>query len=399
MLDLLRRSFALTLAFAVSAQDPTTPRTADPDVRPLRVGTWNLEQLGFRGDPKRPDDAIARIADHVRELGVDVLAVQEIGGPKPLAELTRALGESWEFVVGTTGGFRGGDAPGRISVGFVFDTTRVTLLVAEELAGLPQQVEGTPIFHRVPVSATFRTSNGGLDFRAVVVHLKAGRTPADAAKRVLEVAALRRLLDTTLARDGEDQDLVVLGDFNHTFGTAEHAAMTEGGRFRYATSRVDKPTIVHFREPIDHFAIGRGLEPEVVADSRLVHDERLQQDPQTWRAVFSDHVPVTIEFDQRRDGDPTARFQPIEGARTLTPDRRETGSVRVVPASRGTTSVDADLPQPLQRNDRVRVLFVDSRPPFTGVLLATPDLWVHLRTDTGARLAIPREHVSRIEAL
>src|SRR5690606_3409634 len=134
------------------------------------------------------------------------------------------------------------------SVGFVFDTTRVTLLVAEELASLPQQVEGTPIFHRVPVSATFRTSNGGLDFRAVVVHLKAGRTPADAAKRVLEVAALRRLLDTTLARDDEDQDLVVLGDFNHTFGTAEHAAMTEGGRFRYATSRVDKPTIVHFRE-------------------------------------------------------------------------------------------------------------------------------------------------------
>ena len=72
----------------------------------ISIGTWNLEFLGadpkFRRDtpPRSPADLLA-IGDKVRELGVAVLAVQEICGELPLATVAKAAGPSWRAVLGT----------------------------------------------------------------------------------------------------------------------------------------------------------------------------------------------------------------------------------------------------------------------------------------------------------
>ncbi len=174
----------------------------------LRVGTWNLEHFGGREQPRSAAD-LDKIAALIRAVEIDVLAVQEIASEQALTRLMAALGNDWRFVLGRSGGFRGGS--GRISVGFLWNDARVELLQAEELRQLPQRDGKLPIFHRVPVSAAFRARDGGLDFRAITVHLKASRGTVNEAKRSAEARHLLGYVRELYAREGEDLDVLVLG--------------------------------------------------------------------------------------------------------------------------------------------------------------------------------------------
>lgn len=48
--------------------------------------------LGGRNDPPRTDEDMQAIADYIRDLDVQVLAVCEINGEKPLKELVKRIG-------------------------------------------------------------------------------------------------------------------------------------------------------------------------------------------------------------------------------------------------------------------------------------------------------------------
>jgi endonuclease/exonuclease/phosphatase family metal-dependent hydrolase len=310
---------------------------AEPALARLRIGTWNLEHLG-QHDNARTDDDFRKIAAFILDLDVAVLAVQEVAGPEPLARLvgelnaraaplagapSAATAPPFQFVLGTTGGF--GDGTGRISVGFLWDDRRVELCQAEELLQLPRERDGLPIFHRVPVAAVFRAraggTGGGLDFRAITVHLKASRGTTNDAKRKAEVQSLLAYIGELHAKQGEDRDILVLGDFNHGYGSPAHAAFTANGLVRYLRTDGDPPTIVHFAEPIDHLAITEdGLDLEVVPASRRVHDELLRElGQEAWRATYSDHLPVTVDLIAELDRDPQARFSPAGAAQELLP--------------------------------------------------------------------------------
>ncbi|MCP5117804.1 MAG: hypothetical protein GY953_43855, partial [bacterium] len=183
---------AVALCCALATATPSTGQQRVPEK--LRIGTWNLEHFGHRTvygtnelNPRTADD-IAKIADYIRQLEVDVLAVQEIADPAALRQLCELIGDDWDCVVGTTGGFSGGN--GRISPGFLWNGATVELLQAEDLMQLPRNRDGVSIFHRVPVSAVFRARPDGLDFRAVTVHFKAGRGTKNERKRSAETATL-----------------------------------------------------------------------------------------------------------------------------------------------------------------------------------------------------------------
>ncbi|MBL8751071.1 MAG: hypothetical protein JNK78_18070, partial [Planctomycetes bacterium] len=165
------------------------PAQAPADAHTIRIGTWNLEFLGAEGNyrnnlPPRDDQDFAKIGQKVKSLGVAVLAVQEVCGPDPLRKVTAGAGPSWRFVLGTSGAWDDGKTSQQ--VGFLYDTAVVDLLFAEELLQLPREKDGVPIFHRVPVTAAFKVKATGFDFRATVVHLKAGQKKDDEQKRRLE---------------------------------------------------------------------------------------------------------------------------------------------------------------------------------------------------------------------
>ncbi|MCA8923242.1 MAG: hypothetical protein KDD82_15610 [Planctomycetes bacterium] len=377
------RTFALLLGLGLGlgfAQD-TAPASAEPR---LRLGTWNLEMFGQRKPPRTPED-IRKIAEKIKELGVDVLAVEEVNGKAPLVALTEALGEDYQFVIGSSGALGEGR---QIGVGFVWNAARVELLHAEELYQLPSEVDGISIFHRIPVLGAFRSKVGGLDFRAVVVHLKASGKPQDIAKRVREVTALKELLTHWLS--GEvDQDMVILGDFNHTYGAP--ASEILGEAFTYLRPPTLNPTIIHFPEPIDHFAMGPGFMEEVIPGTHKVHGELAAADRDAWRLSYSDHIPVTVDL-RDVDNDPGVRIPDPTKRNLLGPGgfQAMAGQARERPATA------AQEPRQIGPGTKVSVeVSTESNGQvFQGVLVAPlRGQWIHLLDDEGLLVAIPAARV------
>jgi hypothetical protein len=163
-----------------SAQVAATTR---PELKPLRLGAWNLEHFGSRNDPPRTDADVQAIADYIRDLDVQVLAVSEINGEKALTELVKCIGPEWKFVLGTSGHV---GQEGQVAPGVLWDNSRVEMLGAGELSERSEHGSAGLVFHRAPVVAAFRERAGGPDFRVVSVHLKAGRTPEDFDRRTAE---------------------------------------------------------------------------------------------------------------------------------------------------------------------------------------------------------------------
>ncbi len=310
-------SASLALVLSLPAQTPT-------DALTIRIGTWNLEFLGAEGNyrnnlPPRDDQDFAKIGQKVKNLGVAVLAVQEICGPEPLRKVAAGAGESWRFVLGTSGAWDDGKTSQQI--GFLYDSAVVDLLFAEELLQLPREKDGVPIFHRVPVTAAFKVKATGFDFRATTVHLKAGQKAPDEQKRRLEATELRGWFEQLQGANGEDADRVLLGDFNSTYGAEPETILEKDHLLTYLHTKAPTPTIMHFPEPIDQIVVGPGF-GEVRADSFTVHGDYGELSKDAWRKIYSDHYPVTIDVVAAFDEDPDATFAHGGDDRSLPPKNR-----------------------------------------------------------------------------
>jgi endonuclease/exonuclease/phosphatase family metal-dependent hydrolase len=403
----------LCLAGPASSQAPSRADAGDR----LRVGTWNIEFFGDRKEPRTAAD-VAKIAALIEELRIDVLALQEICGPEPLRQLTDALGPGYRFVLGSTGKFQ--DGTGRLSVGFLWNDARAEMVQAEELLDLPTKVDGgaefgeLDIFHRAPVSAVFRARHGGLDFRAVTVHLKAQLGRKNDAKRAAEVAQLGRKLASLLVGT-EDRDVVVLGDFNHDARDGARDVFVQACGIQYLAPVNPGPSILWFEQPIDHIGILGTFAEEVVADSVRVHNGGLAQ-REAWQRTYSDHFPVTVDLDATRDRDPGGTFAPVKAEFELraggfaAADARPAGAAPS-PAAHETAqrraAADASAARPAL--EEVRHPFLPGKavtvhllspgngvPIYNGTLLQIPSDWVYLRTEDGKAIAFPRVNVAAL---
>ncbi len=368
-----------------------------PAQEPIRIGAWNLEQLGWRKEPQRTDADLDAMAAFVRELGVAVLAVSEVGGEDALRDLARRIGPDWQAVLGTTGSFTERGATTQIGVGFLWNNGKIELLQAEEPLDLPREQDGLPVFHRVPVSACFRQRGGGVDFRAVAVHFKAGRNEADEKKREAEVGLLQGWLKERLKNPREDRDVVILGDFNHTYNSRAHQRLAQGDFVDYLRPRELTPTIVHFDEPIDQIAIGKGFR-EVRRETFTVHNQKGLADKDAWRKTYSDHFPVSVQLGGGPDDDADAVFtavpaphllpaslrpQPAAPADAAEPDKAEGGK------KTGEGKGDDGLLPP---GSAVRVLVGGAL--HDGELLAPLGAWVWLRDEQDKVQAFPSTAVT-----
>ena len=273
-----------------------------PGLTPLRLGAWNLEHFGSRNDPPRTDADVQAVADYIRKLDVQVLAVSEINGEKPLKDLVKRIGPEWKFVLGTSGHV---GQEGQVAPGVLWDDSRVEMLGAGELSELSERSSAGLVFHRAPVVAAFRDRAGGPDFRVVSVHLKAGRTPEDFERRTAEGKSLRAYLEKLASDESQDDDIVVLGDFNHDPSAGEADAWTDGGFAKILTGR--GRSIIHFDRQIDH-AVPLGTFEEIRVGSFEIHNRDGLRDAKKWRNTYSDHFPVTVQLEAVPDDDPAAKI-------------------------------------------------------------------------------------------
>lgn len=294
------------------------------EVVPLKIGTWNIEFLGadpkYRRDtPPRTESDYLAIGSYIRNLGVAVLGVQEICGQAPLDKVAKAIGPTWRAVLGTSGQWTDGKT--QQGVGFLYNSAQLQLLHCEELLDFPSERDGVNVFHRKPVTACLRHFGTGADFRIVVVHLKAGRKDRDQQKRRAEAQTLREWIDRLQKDADEDQDIVILGDFNCTYGDAPEQILEEGGAMQYLDQQTPSPTILWFDTPIDQFAVARGF-AELQRDSYVAHGVTGEKQREAYRRTFSDHFACTAVLQLQGDDDPKATFSQGPSSQHLPLSRR-----------------------------------------------------------------------------
>jgi endonuclease/exonuclease/phosphatase family metal-dependent hydrolase len=388
---------------------PATPKAASEKPQAsnsILIGSWNLEWFGGPASmrsvhleggkrkelPPRNEQDITKMAAFVRDLGVSVLAVQEIGNEDDLRKLAKQIGPHWGVVLGTTGG--GSEGRAQQAIGFCYDEDRVELLWAEEMLDFPRQRDGLPIYHRVPVTACFRETSTGLDFRAVVLHLKAGDKTDDRKKRKLEAEGIRDWLITLQSTDGEDQDIVVLGDFNSSYGTDVQTTLEQSGVARYLPQPRAEPTIMHFDDPIDQIAPSpRFL--EVMPETFDAHGEAVGADKEAWRKTYSDHYPVTVCLQNEPDDDPDSAFSRGNPEHRLPvaarPQAKGPANKRSQPAR--TQGEEAIAPGTAVR---VRVQEGASILEVEGTLISDLGEWVQIRDLKGEVRAFPKTSVREV---
>lgn len=318
----------------------------------MRIGTWNLENLfrpgGGSGAPSGSAEYEAKLdglAATITEHALDVLAVQEVGEPEALDDLTTRLEGDWASALA--------DPDGRgIRVGLIARGLKLTDV--EQIAAFPPELGGVRVNDdgdhieamgrpalraRVAVDSDTDTA-----IDVISTHLKSklltypgGRfSPRDEGeraryavyalhRRAAEAAAVRAGVDTLLAGEGQTRAVVVAGDLNDEVQAATTQILLGPGGSEIGTLGYDRPDKgdAHRlwnlaplipedqrysriyrgrRELIDHLLVSHTLLEAINTVTTGTAPSSITDEPSERRdAPHSDHAPViaTLELAQR----------------------------------------------------------------------------------------------------
>lgn len=312
----------------------------------MRIGTWNLENLfppGADSGPRNEDAFEAKLtalADTIRELAPDVLAVQEVGDPDALTALADRIGGDWKRATA--------DPDGRgIRVGFLsrLELTDITQLRDFPPGLRPIQVDDTDtaVAAMGRPALQVRVQAGGRSIDLITAHFKSklltfpgGRfSPRDEDerarfgayalnRRAAEAVTVRAAATTLLNGQGQDRAVVVLGDLNDEtsaattqilhgppgseIGTVGFDRPDQGDAARLWNLAPRIPAAQRFSrryrgrgELIDHILVSHALvgliDDGAVTTEITAPTPSITDDPGTRRdAPGSDHRPVLAEI-------------------------------------------------------------------------------------------------------
>lgn len=318
---------ALLAATAGAQTIPPVGREATLD-----VGTWNIRQFGDPAPSTPPDREQARSAVAVlSQSGVDVWAVQEI--------TTRA---AWQGLLGRlrAAGYAGvlGPEPtfGDFKVGFIYDSTAVTVLGARQPLPITGSFGGRQPFElHAEVTAGGRTQA----VRLVAVHAKNGSGENDHSNRTQGALKLKAYAD---ARAAEGEAVILLGDFNDYLArgrwrgatASPYAPFVDDAGYVAATLALEEagtPTLCG-PDPgcpggltIDHIVYTANVQAGLVEVGR--YEDAIDAIPDFFAAA-SDHAPVVARL--QLGGAATSRGGTPERVTLLAPAPNPSrGDVRV----------------------------------------------------------------------
>lgn len=188
----------------------------------IKIGSWNIENLGERKHGQSPP----ALAEHIALAGVDILALQEIHDTdgsdstrtnSKLDGVVKILkdqyGQNWKYTLFPN---RNPKATARLC-GVAWNADRVT----REGASFPIPVvdndpkDGFELWDRAPQATKFSAGKGKTDIVVVSLHMKSNTDGAlrGQQQRKLEAEALAGLL-ANVRKHFSDEDLILLGDMN-----------------------------------------------------------------------------------------------------------------------------------------------------------------------------------------
>lgn len=229
-----------------SAAAPETPAAPAPADGSLRIGAWNIENLGFkarRGQAPDPADQQKpeNLADYILTSKVDVLALEEIHdddqkteehpGEAPwknpmldatLGLLEKSTGDAWQYEL---------TEPSKANqrgqtTGVLWRKSKVTLVRRIEIPVKGGEFNNDPeltFWTRRPEAFVFSTGEGKTDFAMVPLHMKSnsGDAKIGATMRTEEAKQLLAALKDAEPLFKGEKDVILLGDANIKTGERE----------------------------------------------------------------------------------------------------------------------------------------------------------------------------------
>ena len=263
---------------------------------PLTIATWNLRNLGSSSD-------VLDRAEIIQQF--DIVALQEILSIEGLNNLLACVEsitcDDWDVVTSPKVG-EGGAAE---FYAFMFRTDSVSYI--EESSGVYQ--ESSPDdFAREPFFASFRA--GKFDFTLITVHITWGDL---ASLRTAECQRLQSVWDYVQNMDLEEDDLILLGDFNRDKPT--HSAFDQLLQMGITSILTETGT----RTTFGRTAAGGSWYDHIWIDARYTNAELTGEigvgtptmntsgeGCATALEGVSDHCPVWAVFDTTVDDDPSS---------------------------------------------------------------------------------------------
>ena len=185
--------FILALFGCISEDDFSEPME-------LRLATWNIRIMS---DKSRTDTELSQIAKTLADY--DFIAIVELRDETVLKRTQRILAQ-----MGKAYDYQFSPAVGRgvkERYAFLYKPERVSVVREGEL--YPDAVDDKDDFMRDPYWATFRA--GDFDFSIIAVHVVWGEEVAD---RKAEVKALADVYRYVQGANGDEDDVLLVGDFN-----------------------------------------------------------------------------------------------------------------------------------------------------------------------------------------
>jgi endonuclease/exonuclease/phosphatase family metal-dependent hydrolase len=274
---------------AVGVGTYSVPPGFEGDVYTLEVGWWNIRDFSLAS---RDADEITQIADCVGD--IDVLAVGELNDPAALQALAEELGPSWEWAA--TSQRIGRSSSSSEYYGFVWDSEAVAMVGDVRVDTDPQDD-----FDREPAFATFRTTDDGLDFTVVCVHITWG---SGVAARQREIRALPNVWRRTKARVDGDDDMILVGDFNRNVGDVSFQGLIDLQGVLRANEDTG-PTVVTGSSTYDQVFLSILETREWTGEwDTFAFDEDLHgDDDAAAKLAVSDHRPVWVTLYWTDDDD------------------------------------------------------------------------------------------------
>ena len=289
------------------------PRIASPPAPAewIRIATWNLNRLHWRtggalwrGAVARSDEDYRTLARYARVLNADVVALQEVNGPRAAARVFPP--RDYDLFFSGRYDSRYDD----IYNGFAVRKGRFDRVVKRDHEALGL---GTTSRYQLRWGVDLIVAANGRTLRLFNVHLKSRcfskslRNPRSRPCRTLarQVEPLEAWID---ARWREGVPFVVLGDFNREIdrhGKRDHlwTAIADGDpqglELHWLSSGRNQAcwrgTSRHFRYPVDFFVFGARAWKRVDAASfRQIVWTDADADPR--RGLPSDHCPIAVDL-------------------------------------------------------------------------------------------------------
>lgn len=271
----------------------------------LNIATWNIRAFGSR---RRSEAAIHYIAEIIGQF--DLVGVVELRDRlEDLERILPILGPYWDAVYSDAILDAGGN---RERICYLYDRRACTFNGLAAEASPPRKKRGTEYvsdsgWWRAPYVASFKAGN--YDFLALTVHIRWGD---DDVARQAEIQGVANWIAAKMnAKAAEDQDWIVMGDFNipgrdsPMFAALTSTGLTiprallkdEFGSNLARDKRYDQ--IMHMTRFADDFTLAGGVLDFYASDHKPLFPD-LTKEQFTYQ--LSDHLPLWVQIRTDIDG-------------------------------------------------------------------------------------------------